>query len=229
MNLTDKITVITGGSKGFGKGIAKAFADKGAKVIIASLDEEALSETAHELKADSFICDVTSFEAVQSLVGYVKEKYGRIDVLINNAGIQIAPSNVENVDIGKLHELFDINFFGYFYGCKAVLPVMREQNDGMILNINSTAGLSGKPGLSAYVSSKFAVKGLTQSLRKELKDTNITVYGIHPGGMQTEIYKEKYPADFDEYMSVDYAIQKVMDNFEIEEPEFDLVIRRPRL
>lgn len=227
MNLTDKITVITGGSKGFGKGLAKAFANKGAKVIIASPDKEALSETAHELGVDSFVCDVTSFEAVQSLVDYVVQKYGRINILINNAGIQIAPSNVEDVDLAKLHKLFDVNFFGYFYGCKAVVSLMRKQNNGMIININSTAGLSGKPGLSAYVSSKFAVKGLTQSLREELKDTNITVYGIHPGGMQTEIYKEKYPADFDEYMSIDYAIQKMMDNFEAEEPELDLVIRRP--
>lgn len=227
MNLTDKITVITGGSKGFGKGLAKAFADKGAKVIIVSPDEEALSETAHELNIDSFVCDVTSFEAVQSLVSYVMKKHGRIDAWINNAGVQIAPSNVEDVDIAKLHNLFDINFFGYFYGCKAVLPFMRDQNEGIIVNINSTAGLSGKPGLSAYVSSKFAVKGLTQSLREEVKNTNIKVYGIHPGGMQTEIYKEKYPADFDEYMSVDYAIQKVLDNFEAEEPELDLVIRRP--
>lgn len=69
-----------------------------------------------------------------------------------------------------------------------MLPVMREQYSGMIININSTAGLDGKPGLSAYVSSKFAVKGLTETLREELKDTNIAVYGIHPGGMQAEIY-----------------------------------------
>lgn len=228
MDFTDRIVVITGGSKGFGKGLAKAFADKGAKVVISSNDKAALSEAARELNIDSFPCDVSSFDEVKALANRVVEKFGRIDTWVNNAGIQIAPSNVEDVDLRKLHTLFGINFFGYFYGCKAVLPVMHKQGSGVIVNINSTAGLDGKPGLSAYVSSKFAIKGLTQSLREELKDTGIRVYGIHPGGMQTEIYKEKYPADFDEYMNIDYAIEKAMDNFAATQPEQDLIIRRPK-
>jgi NAD(P)-dependent dehydrogenase (short-subunit alcohol dehydrogenase family) len=227
MNFTDKIVIITGGSKGFGKELAKTFVGKGAKVIIASNDEASLNEVAREIRVDSRICDVTLYEEVQALTDYAVKKYGRVDVWINNAGIQVAPSNVEDVDVKKLHTLFDVNFFGYFYGCKAILPIMRKQNDGLIININSTAGLDGKPGLSAYVASKFAIKGLTQSLREELKGTDIQVYGIHPGGMQTEIYKEKYPADFDKYMSVDYAVQKVMDNLVAAEPELDLTIPRP--
>lgn len=228
MDFTDKVVVITGGSKGFGKGLAKAFAAKGAKVIIASNDTAALLEAARELHIESFPCDVTSFDEVQALVDHAVKQFGRIDMFVNNAGIQIAPSNIEDVDVEKLHRLFAINFFGYFYGCKAVVPGMRKQNSGAIVNINSTAGLDGKPGLSAYVSSKFAIRGLTQSLREEVKGTNIQVYGIHPGGMQTEIYKEKYPADFDEYMSIDYAIEKVMDNFNASQPELDLIIRRPK-
>jgi NAD(P)-dependent dehydrogenase (short-subunit alcohol dehydrogenase family) len=228
MDFTDKVIVITGGSKGFGKGLAKAFADKGAKVIISSDDKDALFETARALHIDSFPCDVTSFDEIKALTHYVVEKFGHIDVWVNNAGIQIAPSSVENVDLQKLRKLFDVNFFGYFYGCKAVLPVMRKQGSGVIVNINSTAGLDGKPELAAYVSSKFAIKGLTQSLREELKGTDIQVYGIHPGGMQTEIYKEQYPADFDQYMSVDHAIEKVMDNFAASQPEPDLIIRRPK-
>lgn len=227
MNFTDKVVVITGGSKGFGKGLAKAFAELGSQVIVSSNDSDSLAATANELKIDSSVCDVTSFEEIENLSAYVTGKYGRIDVWINNAGIQIAPSNVENVDIGKLHKLFDINFYGYFYGCQVALKAMRPVGAGVIININSTAGLDGKPGISAYVASKFAIKGLTQSLRKEVMDTDIQVYGIHPGGMQTEIYKEKYPSDFDEYMSIDYAIQKIMDNFENLEPELDLIIRRP--
>jgi NAD(P)-dependent dehydrogenase (short-subunit alcohol dehydrogenase family) len=228
MNFTDKVVVVTGGSKGLGESLAKAFKDSGAKVIVASIDEATLSETARKLNIDSFPCDVTSFEGVSALVSHAIDKFGRIDMWVNNAGIQTAPSNVEDVDLQKLHKLFDVNFFGYFYGCKAILPIMRKQNNGIIVNINSTAGLDGKPGLSAYVSSKFAVRGLTLTLREELKDTDIQIYGIHPGGMQTEIYKERYPADFDEYMSIDYAIQKMMDNFVASQPELDLVIRRPK-
>jgi NAD(P)-dependent dehydrogenase (short-subunit alcohol dehydrogenase family) len=228
MNFTDKVVVITGGSKGFGEGLAKALTSKGAKVVISSNDEAALAKAAHALSVDYFPCDVTSFGEMKTLADHVTGKFGRIDLWINNASIQIAPSNVEDVDLQKLHKLFDVNYFGYFYGCKAVLPVLRKQNSGAIVNINSTAGLDGKPGLSAYVSSKFAVKGLTQSLREELKGTQIQVYGIHPGGMQTEIYKEEYPADFDEYMSIEYAIEKLMDNFAASKPELDLIIRRPK-
>jgi len=227
MNFTGKVVVITGGSQGFGKALAKAFVDRKSHVIIASPESELLASTAQELGADSFACDVTSPDSVQALADYASEKHGRIDTWVNNAGIQIAPSNVEDVDVQKLHNLFDVNFFGYFYGCKVALPIMKKQAGGTIINVNSTAGLDGKPGISAYVASKFAVKGLTRSLRQELKDTNIQVYGIHPGGMQTEIYKEKYPADFAEYMSVDYAIQKMMDNLESSKPELDLIIRRP--
>jgi NAD(P)-dependent dehydrogenase (short-subunit alcohol dehydrogenase family) len=228
MDFTDKVVVITGGSKGFGEGLAKALKERNAKIIVASIDNAALSKTARKLDIDSFPCDVASFDEVNALANHAINKFGRIDMWINNAGVQIAPSNVEDVNLQKLHKLFEVNFFGYFYGCKAVLPIMRKQNSGMIVNINSTAGLDGKPGLSAYVSSKFAVKGLTLALREELNGTEVKVYGIHPGGIQTEIYKEKYPADFDEYMSVDYAIQKTMDNFAALQPVLDLIIRRPR-
>jgi len=228
MNFKDKIVVITGGSKGLGKGLAKALTGNEAKVVIASNEQEALTKTANELGVDAFQCDVTAYDSVEALVDYAVSKYGRIDVWVNNAGIQIAPSNVEEVDNERLRELFDVNFFGYFYGCKAILPHLKKQNSGAIININSTAGLSGKPGLSAYVASKFAVKGLTLSLREELKDTNVKAYSIHPGGIQTEIYKEKYPADFNEYMTVNYAIDKILENFSSPDPELDLVIRRPQ-
>ncbi len=197
-------------------------------MVISSNDKVTLLEVAHELNVDSFVCDVTSFNNVKALAGYTVNKFGRIDMWINNAGIQIAPSNIEDVDIQKLYKLFEINFFGYFYGCKAVLPILHAQNSGAIVNINSTAGLDGKPELSAYVSSKFAVKGLTLTLREELKGNNIQVYGIHPGGMKTEIYREKYPADFNGYMSVDDAIEKVMSNFAKPQPELDLIIRRQK-
>lgn len=219
--------VITGGSRGFGKALAKAFAAEGARVIIASDNQAELQKAATELGVDYCQADVTVPEQLAALAAYATDKHTRIDVWINNAGVQIAPSRVEDVEPAKLKSLFDVNFFGYFYGCQVVLPVMKRQKTGVIININSTAGLDGKPTLSAYVASKFAIKGLTLSLRQELKESSICVYGIFPGGMQTDIYKEQYPADFKEYMSVDYAIQKVMDNLHAAEPEPDLVIKLP--
>jgi short-subunit dehydrogenase len=104
---------------------------------------------------------------------------------------------------------------------------MKRQNSGLIININSTAGLDGKAGLSAYSSSKFAIKGLTESIRKELAETNIKIYGIFPGGMQTDIYKEKYPSDISEYMLVDDVANKVIINLKSDIPEHDQIIKRP--
>lgn len=227
MNLKDKIIVITGGSKGFGESLAKAFIAEKATVILASDDINELKKTGEKIKADYFVTDVTKPENMDKLSEYAAGRYGQIDIWINNAGIQIAPSPMEDVEIGKLRRLFDINFFGYFYGCQTAVKLMKKQGFGTIININSTAGLDGKPGISAYVSSKFAIKGLTESIRKELSDTNIDVYGVFPGGMQTEIYKEKYPEDISEYMLVDDVATKVIANLKSETTEEDFVIKRP--
>lgn len=227
LELKGKVAVITGASQGFGKELARAFSSEGAQVVISSENRDMLAEASNELGVTSHPADVTSYEEVQALTDFTLKKYGAVDIWVNNAGIQIAPSPVEEVDRKRLKDLFDVNLFGYFYGCQAVLPVMKRQGSGLIINVNSTAGLEGKPDISAYVASKFAIKGLTQSLRAELVGTGIDVHGIHPGGMQTEIYREKYPTDFEQYMSVDHAIGKVMLNLMSDEPEQDLVIRRP--
>lgn len=227
MIIKDKVIAITGGSKGFGKSLARAFAAEGAKVIIGSHEETELKKTTQELNVDSFVLDVTKPEDIEAFVKHIDQKYGALDFWVNNAGIQIAPSHAEDVDIAKLHTLYDINFFGYFYGCQTAIRFMRKQGHGLIINVNSTAGLSGKPLISAYSSSKFAARGLTESIREELKGSEVNIYSIHPGGMQTEIYKEKYPDDFSEYMSVDYAAERVMKNLKQEYPEQDLIIKRP--
>lgn len=227
MTLKNKVIIITGASQGFGKALAKAFKQENAQVTISSYEVENLEATASELGVDCFPADVTLFENVKKLGEYVFKKYGKIDFWINNAGIQIAPSFVEEVNIEKLHSLFDINFFGYFYGCQVALKYMKKQNNGVIININSTAGLDGKPKISAYTSSKFAIKGLTESIRQEIKDSDIKILGVFPGGMQTDIYKEKYPEDFKDYMEVRGVVEKVMVNLNSKNPEIDLVIKRP--
>lgn len=227
MELKNKVIVITGGSNGFGKALGKAFIKEGAKVIVGSNNNEELSSVKEELKVETFFVDVTSYDSLKKFSEEILNKYIRIDFWINNAGIQIAPSKIEDVNIDKLHQLFDVNFFGYFYGFKIILPVMKRQGGGTIISIDSTAGLEGKPWISAYSSSKFAIKGLIESARKENLDNPIQILGIYPGGMQTDIYKEKYPEDFADYMKIDYAVGKVMDNLKLNNPEIDLVIRRP--
>ncbi len=227
MDLKEKVVVIIGGSQGFGKALAWQFRNEGSKVIIGGHNADALKKTAEELSCDNFVADVTVPNDVKELGEYVFQKYGTIDIWINNAGIQIAPSPVEEVDLQKLHGLFEVNFFGYFYGCQVALSYMKEMGEGIIVNINSTAGLEGKPKISAYSSSKFAIKGLTESVRKEMDNSNIKIYAVFPGGMKTEIYKEKYPSDLDEYMEVEPVARKVIDNLKSNNPEIDLVIKRP--
>ncbi|MCW1908346.1 MAG: SDR family oxidoreductase [Candidatus Saccharibacteria bacterium] len=227
MNFTDKAVVVTGGSKGFGKAFAERMIKQGARVLITSTNEDEVKATASEIGAEYTVADASLFDDTLAVAKQAVDTFGRIDVWVNNAGVQIAPSNLEDVDLERLHYLYGVNFFGYFNGCKAVLPIMKKQGNGLIININSTAGLSGKPKLSAYVSSKFALKGMTESLREELADTGVAVYQIFPGGMQTDIYHEQVPEDIDQYMSVDYAIEKVMTNLSSEQPEEDLVIKRP--
>ena len=222
-----KVVVVTGGSKGFGKALAKYFVAGGYSVVISGNNRKELKDTAKELVVDYCFADVTFVKDVKKLGEYVFKKYGTIDVWVNNAGIQIAPILVENIDIKKLHYLFDVNFFGYFYGCQVALIYMKKKGEGIIVNINSTAGLEGKPNISAYASSKFAIKGLTESIRKEVAGSNIKVCEVFPGGMQTEIYKDKSPIDIKDYMDVDFVAKKVVDNLQSEHPEIDLIIRRP--
>lgn len=227
MNLKNKVIVITGGGQGFGEALAESFVLERSRVVVSDCDKENLAIISKNLPVDHFLADVTSIEDLRSLGEYVFKKYGTIDIWINNAGIQIAPGLMENVDIQKLRRLFDINFFGYFYGCRIALSYMKKRGEGLIININSTAGLEGKPELSAYSSSKFAIRGLTESIRKEIKGSNIKIYGVFPGGIQTEIYKEKYPADFKEYMEAAPVAKKVVKNLKAENPEMDLIIKRP--
>jgi NAD(P)-dependent dehydrogenase (short-subunit alcohol dehydrogenase family) len=228
MDLTNQKVVITGGSRGFGKSLAKAFIAEGAQVVILSNNKDELEKTVAELSADYFVADVTNYEDLEALGDHVVKKYGKVDIWINNAGIHIAPSSVEEVDRTKLHRLFEVNFFGYFYGCQVALRHMKKQGSGLIINVNSTAGLEGKPELSAYCSSKCAVKGLTESIRNEVVGSEIQIHALFPGGMHTDIYHEKYPSDINEYMLVDDVTAKVIANLRSDNPEQDFIIRRPK-
>jgi len=227
MKLKDKIVVITGGSQGLGKALASQLVKENCQVIISSENKKDLEASAKELLIDNFMADVTVYENLLNLGKFVFEKYGAIDIWINNAGIQIAPSIVEEVDIKKLRKLFDVNFFGYFFGCQIALRYMKKQGQGLVVNINSTAGLEGKLMLSAYCSSKFAIKGLTESIRKEINNPNIKIYAVYPGGIQTNIYKEKYPDDIKEYMQVEDVAEKIIQNLMSDDPEESLIIKRP--
>ena len=226
MDLKDKVIVITGGSKGFGKALAQAFAREGSRVVIASHNQEHLESAAEELGVNSYLADMTVYDDIKKLGEYVIGKYGVINMWINNAGV-LFMSPMEETDRKRSHDLFEVNFFGYLYGCQVALSHMRHQESGVIVNIISTSGLEGKTELSVYCASKFAVRGLTETMRVELKDSGIEVYAVFPGGMKTDLHKEKHPADYPDYMQVETVAEKVIANLKADKPEMDLVIRRP--
>lgn len=189
MKLQDKVAVITGGSMGIGEGIAKLFLDEGAKVVLCSRDLERTEAARQRLgggeRTLAVACDVSRRDQVDALVQTALGKFGRIDILINNAGFGLNDT-VAALDMEQLRKLFDTNFFGAVECMQAVIPVMRKQGSGDIVNISSVSGHISMPYMSAYAASKFAMNAMGRAARMELKRHNINVCNVCPGYIATD-------------------------------------------
>ena len=198
MRLKDKVCLITGGAAGIGKATAKRFVEEGAKVIIADLVEDAGQKTAAELGADFYKVDVADRQDVQNWVDAAVEKYGRIDVIINNAGVLrdglfvkvkegelVSQMSEANFDL-----VIDVNLKGVFNCAQAVAPYMIQQGGGAILNTTSIVGLDGNFGQTNYVASKAGVIGMTKVWARELGRHQIRVNAVAPGFTLTEMVKQ---------------------------------------
>src|SRR5579863_2719671 len=192
MNSPGKVAVITGASSGFGLLTSVELAKAGFRVVAtmrdlarrARLDEAA---AAAGTKLDIRTLDVTHFDAMPDLVESVVRDYGRLDVLINNAGFPVA-GFAEDVKLDELRQQFETNFFGAVMMTKAVLPVMRKQHSGHIIQISSIVGLHGSVTISSYSASKHALEGWSESLRMEVAGLGIKVVLVEPGAFQTDIW-----------------------------------------
>ncbi|MGY9071930.1 MAG: SDR family NAD(P)-dependent oxidoreductase [Acidimicrobiales bacterium] len=184
--LDGKVALITGGARGQGAAEARMFAAEGAAVVITDVLQEEGERTAGELGIDFFPHDVASEAGWQSVVESIVERHGRLDVLINNAGILLG-AKMTNTTQEQWDRVIGVNQTGVFLGMKAVAPVMTEQQAGSIVNISSVAGLEGMFGSMAYTASKFAVRGMTKVAAKELGPHNVRVNSIHPGLINTEM------------------------------------------
>ncbi len=227
MNIQDKVVVITGSSKGLGKSLAYAFAEKGARVVVNARNKNELIEVANDVKVFPVVADVTKEEEVLALATTVINQYGRIDIWINNAGVWMPHAPIEEMDWKMVHDLMEVNLFGTIYGSRAALIQMRKQDSGMIVNIISTSGLQGRPDSSGYCASKYAARGFTESLRAETKNSNIKVIAVYPGGMKTHLFDEQKPSDIDKYMEPEFVADKILQNLMQDNPEEELIIKRP--
>jgi 3-hydroxybutyrate dehydrogenase len=191
--VNDKVVVITGSASGIGYEIGKTFAENGSKVVLTDLNEEGVKASAQELKdlgyeALGLKADVTSEEDIKNMIEAAHKEYGRIDVLINNAGLQHV-SPIEEFPTEKFELMIKIMLTAPFVAIKHVLPIMKEQKFGRILNISSINGLIGFAGKAAYNSAKHGVIGLTKVAALESAADGVTVNSICPGYVDTPLVR----------------------------------------
>ena len=180
--LDNKIAIVTGAGSGFGEGIATAYINEGAKVIVADINEAAALRVAGALgdNASAFTVDVSIGEQVRALVAHCVDTFGAPDIVVNNAAITHKNQPMLDVDEAMFDRMFDVNVKSIYHMAQAVVPVMRQTGAGVILNIGSTAGIRPRPGLSWYNASKGAVNVLSKSMAVELGPDNIRVNAICP-------------------------------------------------
>ncbi|WP_179336571.1 3-ketoacyl-ACP reductase [Winogradskyella ludwigii] len=208
--LKNRKAIITGGGRGLGKATAIAFAKEGIDVAITGRNEAVLKETVSELKALGVNAiyaafDVSNYEEVQKSIKSLIDTLGSIDILVNNAGIA-AFGSLNDMEVNQWRQIIQTNVMGMYYVTKEVLPHLIAKNEGDIINVSSTAGLSGNATTSAYSASKFAVIGMSQSLMKEVRKNNIRVCTLTPSTIASD-------------MSIDLGIAKKDSEDSVLQPE----------
>lgn len=191
-DLNGKVVLVTGGSAGIGRATAEAFALAGAKVALVARNEAALERAVRQIRqagglAHAFPFNLVKIDELPNLVARIAQQLGPVDVLVNNAGIFVG-GLVQDCPLDAYRENFEINFFACLKLIQSVLPEMKRRRSGQIINISSCAGTRATPAHSAYCSTKFALNGLTESLRLEVQSAGIDVILISPGPVESELH-----------------------------------------
>ena len=191
MILKDKSAVVTGGTKGIGRGIAEALRRESVSVCIAARHQSEIDEAVRELnqgdegRAIGFVCDVRDHDQVRAMIGYTVKELGGLDILVNNAGIGIF-QKVEDTTPEDFRAVLETNVFGVFHCCHEAIPQMKRRGGGYIINISSLAGVNAHPQMAAYNASKFGLNGFSEALMQEVRHDNIKVSYLMPGSVNTE-------------------------------------------
>lgn len=187
-----ELAIITGGSKGLGKALVEKWLEEGWNVATCARTIAPMESLKHERLLIRAV-DVSDFNAVNSFCHAAISRFGAPEVLINNASVLGPRSPIAEYPVDAWHEVVDINLTGTFNFLRCLSPVFRNQRRGVILNISSGAGVTGKARWGAYAASKFGVEGLTQVLRDELQDDHVRIHAIDPGAMRTQMRADAYP------------------------------------
>jgi len=186
--LAGKVALITGAAGGIGAAAARRLAQEDARLLLSDADGAGARELAQELGegAEALEHDVTSEERWQAVLAHALDLHGRIDVLLNNAGVFLAAPLTET-SLAQFRLLMDVNVVGVFLGMRTVAPAMIERRAGSVINVSSVAGLTGSPFLTAYAASKWAVRGMSKVAAKELAQFGVRVNSLHPGQIDTDM------------------------------------------
>ena len=193
LDIAGRVAVVTGAAGGIGRAIARSLARRGCHLAIADVDERGLAETERlastaGVTITGHVLDVTDASALAALPAAVIAAHGRTDILVNNAGVALG-GTFEQVSADDFEWVVNVNFWGVVRMTRAFLPLLHTSDDARLVNLSSLFGLVAPPGQAAYCASKFAVRGFSESLRKELVSTRIGVTVVHPGGVATGIAK----------------------------------------
>ena len=191
--LKGKVAIITGGTRGIGLETVKVFKENHAEVILFGSKEESVNKAIKELEKEGYNVKgyypkLNDFKEIEKIIKEIKNKYGKIDILINNAGIS-ANKKIDETTSEDFAKIMDINVNAIFNMTKAVVPYMKENKSGVILNTSSMVSIYGQPSGVGYPASKFAVNGITKSLARELAPLNIRVNAVAPGVTRTDMVK----------------------------------------
>lgn len=208
IDLRHRTAIVTGGAQGFGKAIAQRFVRSGARVALWDRDIALAQKTTAALgpAAIAIACDVADPGAVEQAVGATTKVLGKVEILVNNAGIAGATATTWDTDVEEWHKVMRVNLDGPFICSRAVVPLMIAQNYGRIVNIASIAGKEGNPNAAHYSASKAGVIALTKSLGKELAGYNIAVNAVTPAAAKTAIFEQITQAH------IDYMLSKIPRN-----------------
>lgn len=192
-DFADRIAVVTGAGSGIGRALAVGLAQRGCNVAAVDINDDGLAQTARAIealgrRASTHHIDVADRGAMEALPDAVEGEFGRVDIVVNNAGVSVA-GTLDEQTLDDFEWVVRVNLLGVAYGCKVFLPLLRRSDDAYIVNLSSVFGLVGAPRQSSYCATKFAIRGLSESLGAELSDSPIRVMSVHPGAVRTGIAK----------------------------------------